>query len=95
LSVTRRWPSRYELYPISLRPRLPKRVLVPLADDDPDVALDLQTAFTRCWEAGPYPELLGYDGPPPGVLSEEDVTWCHQRLETTMQRQPDSREPQP
>jgi hypothetical protein len=93
VSVTRRRPSRYELYPISLRQRLPKRVLVPLADDDPDVPLDLQAAFTRCWEAGPYPELLGYDSPPPGTLSPEDLTWCQELLKSAPHPDPDVGEP--
>ncbi|HUG90468.1 MAG TPA: DUF4058 family protein [Planctomycetaceae bacterium] len=94
VSVTRSWASRYELYPISIRKRLP-RVQVPLTGDDPDVLLDLQAAFTRCWDAGPYPELLGYDGPPPGPLSEADVAWCRKLLEAASTRSERGSETQP
>ena len=70
-AVTRRWPSRQEVYPVILQRRLP-RVSIPLAD--------LQAVFTRCWEEGPYPGLLRHDGPPPGTLTPEEVGWCEERL---------------
>ena len=78
VSVLRR-PSRYELYAFPVEQRLP-RVAVPLAHDDPDVVLDLQAAFTRCWEAGPYPELLRYNDAPPGDLGADQTEWCRSRL---------------
>jgi len=73
--VTRRWPSRQEVYAVPLERRLP-RIAVPLADDDRDVPLDLQAAFTRCWDEGPYPELLHYHAPAPGELTEAERQWC-------------------
>lgn len=79
VAVTRRWPSRQEVYPIPLQQRLP-RVSIPLADNDADVVLDVQTVFSRCWAGGSYPALLRYDGPPPGTLTPEDVRWCEERL---------------
>jgi len=79
VAVTRRWPSRQEVYAVPLERRLP-RVSIPLAEDDQDVLLDLQAAFTRCWDEGPYPELLHYDGPAPGELTEAERQWCNQRL---------------
>ena len=79
VAVTRRWPSRQEVYAVPLERRLP-RVAIPLAEDDNDVPLDLQAAFTRCWDEGPYPELLHYDGPAPGELTEAERLWCEQRL---------------
>ncbi len=79
VAVTRRWPSRQEVYAVPLERRLP-RVAIPLAGDDNDVPLDLQAAFTRCWDEGPYPELLHYDGPAPGELTEAERDWCDQRL---------------
>jgi hypothetical protein len=79
VTVTRRWPSRQEVYAIPLQRRLP-RIAIPLADDDPDVPLDVQAAFTRCWDEGPYPELLRYDGPPPGAMPDSDIQWCEQVL---------------
>ena len=74
-----RWPSRLELYRFGLRQRLP-RIAIPLAYDDKDVRLDLSAVFTRCWQAGPYPALLHYDAPPPGVLVKDDLDWCQQQV---------------
>jgi hypothetical protein len=76
VAVTRRGKHRrQEVYPVPLRQRLP-RIAIPLADGDADVTLDLQSAFTRCWDEGPYPELLEYTKAPPGVLGREDKAWC-------------------
>ena len=75
VAVTRQLPALYEVYTVGLRQRLP-RVGVPLDDGEPDVILDLQAAFERCWDAGPYPELLRYDAPPPADLSVEGRAWC-------------------
>jgi hypothetical protein len=77
VAVTRRQPSRQEVYAISLKQRLPK-VWIPLGSGDSDVPLELQAVFSQCWEAGPYPELLNYDGPPPGTLTAEESAWCQQ-----------------
>jgi Protein of unknown function (DUF4058) len=77
--VVSRRPRYREFYPATLCERLP-RIGVPLAAGDSDVTLDLQTAFSRCWQTGPYPTLLRYDKLPPGDLSEEDTAWCGQRL---------------
>jgi hypothetical protein len=79
VGVRRRRPARQEVYALPLTHRLP-RVAVPLSKDDPDVVLDLQAVFTRCWEEGPYPELLRYDGPPPGNLTAEELRWCEDML---------------
>jgi hypothetical protein len=81
VTVTR-LPRYSEYYPATVRERLP-RVGIPLAHGDRDVTLDLQAAFTRCWEAGPYPGLLRYDGPPPGTFSEEDSAWCRRQAAVT------------
>jgi hypothetical protein len=79
VAVTRRWPSREEVYAIPLTRRLP-RVAIPLATDDRDVTLDLQAVFNRCWNEGPYPELLRYAEPPPGPMTPDDIKWCEQLL---------------
>jgi hypothetical protein len=79
VGVTRHWPARQEVYARSLRQALP-RIAIPLAADDRDVTLDLQAVFTRCWDEGPYPELLRYDGPPLGRLAPQELAWCEQRL---------------
>ncbi|MBM4090587.1 MAG: DUF4058 family protein [Planctomycetes bacterium] len=75
VAVTRRRALRQEVYAVPLEYRLP-RVGIPLAGDDPDVTLDLQAAFTRCWNEGPYPELLHYAGPTPAGLTETEAQWC-------------------
>jgi uncharacterized protein DUF4058 len=77
--VTRRVPARQEVYPIILQGRLP-RIAIPLAPEDRDVTLDLQAVFARCWEEGPYPELLHYDEPPPSTMSSSEVGWCAEQL---------------
>jgi hypothetical protein len=81
VAVTRRWPSRQEVYPVPLTRRLP-RIAVPLDEEDQDVVLDVQAAFTRCWDEGPYPELLHYEGPSPGELTDAEVEWCATQLQT-------------
>jgi Protein of unknown function (DUF4058) len=77
--VAVRRPRRQEVYAVALEKRLP-RVRIPLTKSDPDVRLDLQAAFTRVWQDGPYPELLSYDGPPPGVMSASEVAWCEEQI---------------
>ncbi len=53
VAVTRQ-PRRRELFPIALEKRMP-RFGVPLTTSDHDVPLDLQAAFTRVCQEGPYP----------------------------------------
>lgn len=79
VSVTRRWPSRQEVYPIPVQRRLPN-VAIPLGANDNDVTLDLQAAFSRCWNEGPYPEILRYDGLPPGQMAADETRWCEDLL---------------
>jgi hypothetical protein len=79
VAITRRCPARQEVYSVSLERNLPK-VAIPLAAQDKDVTLDLQAVFARCWDEGPYPELLRYDGPPPGKISAEEAHWCEEVL---------------
>jgi len=74
-----RYPTIREAYAFPLERRLPK-MAVPLAYDDQDVPLDLQGVFERVWNEGPYPELLNYDQPPPGELTETELRWCRERL---------------
>ena len=58
----------------------------PLADADPDVSLDLQAAFDRCWEEGPYEDTLNYEQNPPGALNSEEKRWVKARLKATQGR---------
>lgn len=81
VAVTRRWPARQEVYPIPLHRRLPN-IQVPLAPDDRDATLDLQAVLSRCWDEGPYPELLRYNEAPPGRMDPTDQAWCEQTVQT-------------
>lgn len=82
ITVTRRWPSRHEVYALPLDLRLPK-IAIPLDSSDPDVSLDLQAAFYRCWEGGPYPALLRYEDGPPNDLTPAEQSWVRERLQST------------
>jgi hypothetical protein len=78
--VAVRRPRRQEVYAVALEKRLP-RIRIPLTKNDADVPLDLQVAFTRVWQDGPYPELLHYNDPPPGVMSAAEIAWCAERIQ--------------
>ncbi|MFH5804292.1 DUF4058 family protein [Alienimonas sp. DA493] len=76
-------PNRYELYPIPLREPLP-RISIPLERDTPPIALDLQAAFDRAYDDGPFARRnpygdLGHVTPP---LSAEDAAWAADLLKT-------------
>jgi hypothetical protein len=69
----------YELYPISVRTRLP-RILIPLNRGDEDAVLDLQMAMTKAYDAAPYSVRINYRQPPRIPLSPEDQAWAEQLL---------------
>jgi hypothetical protein len=77
--VDRRNPTRQEGWVVLLRRRLP-RIPIPLGANDADVMIDLQAVFTRSWEEGPYPEILRYEGPPPGPMTDREIAWCENLL---------------
>ena len=56
-------PKEYLVYPIRLGERLPA-IEVPLLAQDPAVLLDLQTAFDRAYDAGPYRKRIRYGEDP-------------------------------
>jgi hypothetical protein len=70
--------SVLELYPRTVRQPLP-RVRVPLRGD-PDVVLDLQAVFQRCYEGAPYGQLIDYQLPPAVPLLPEDADWADNLL---------------
>ncbi len=65
----------FDLYPRRLRERLP-RIRIPLADEDPDIPLDLQAALARVHEAGSYRDRINYQSPCQPPLEAEDQTWA-------------------
>lgn len=71
--------NEYELYPIAIGEALP-RFNVPLRAPDPDVPLDLQTAFDRCYDEGAYQDLIDYAQPPNTTLTESERLIVSERL---------------
>jgi len=68
-----RW--QYEVWQILVRQRLP-RVRVPLVGDHPDVILDLQAAFDRVYDGGPYRRRVDYRQEPDPPLAPDDAAWA-------------------
>lgn len=79
VTVTRCEPPQHEVYAFPLQRPLP-RIAIPLAEDDVDIVLDLPAAFARCWDEGPYPELLHYEAEPPQDLDDAERKWCREML---------------
>jgi hypothetical protein len=79
-------PKAYFVYPIRLEQRLPV-IVVPLLPADPAVLLDLQAAFDRAYDAGPYRKAVWYGedaiNPP---LRAEQVEWAATTLNTRSDR---------
>ena len=67
-----------ELYPISLRDRLP-RVAVPLLQSDHTV-LDLQALFAETWQKSGLGNRIDYTKPPVPPLAAADEQWARQLL---------------
>lgn len=72
--------ARYELYLRRLEDRLP-RIRIPLANDDPDVPLDLQTVFAQTYEAGRYRERVDYTHPCQPALKPDQQEWANARIQ--------------
>jgi len=70
---SRRWD--YEVWPLRLRERLPA-IRIPLAEGEPDVRLDLQAVFDRCYDEGGYARMVDYDAEPAVTLEAEDAAWA-------------------
>jgi hypothetical protein len=69
----------FDLYPRRLEDRLP-RIRIPLADDDPDVPLDLQAVLVQAYDMGRYGERLRYDQPCQPPLTAEHQAWVEKHL---------------
>jgi len=72
-------PERYEIYTATLQKKLPKFRL-PLAGDDRDTVVDLQTTFARCFDQGNFSSLIDYQRDPPTKLTGEDRRWLNDLL---------------
>jgi hypothetical protein len=64
----------WEVYPLSLRERLPA-FCVPLRRGDADVILDLQAIHDQCYRNGSYHLGINYTQPPEPDVAEEDRPW--------------------
>ncbi|MFQ6044287.1 MAG: DUF4058 family protein, partial [Candidatus Poribacteria bacterium] len=71
--------GRYEVWAITLRQRLP-RIHIPLQDSDPDIVLDLQAVFNRCYDEGAYARRLNYRSEPPIPLPDKNAQWSNELL---------------
>jgi hypothetical protein len=72
-------PERYEIYTATLQKRLP-RFRMPLASDDRDTVLDLQSAFARCYDQGGFGAQIDYHRDPSVTLTDEDRRWLDEWL---------------
>jgi hypothetical protein len=74
-------PKEFLVYPIPMARRLPE-IGIPLLPGDPDVPLDLQAAFNRAYDAGPFRKEIEY-GKDPIVprLKPEQAEWAASLLE--------------
>jgi hypothetical protein len=67
-------PDRFEIYTATLQKKLP-RFRMPLAADDRDTVLDLQTVFARCYDQGAFGGKIDYGRDPVTTLADEDHKW--------------------
>ena len=72
-------PERYEIYTATLQKRLP-RFRLPLAADDRDTVLDLQTVFARCYDQGAFGGKIDYGRDPVTTLADDDRKWLRDLL---------------
>jgi len=67
-------PERFEIYTATLQKKLP-RFRLPLAADDRDAVLDLQTTFARCFDQGNFAAKIDYGADPVTTLADDDRKW--------------------
>lgn len=72
-------PDRHEIYTATLQKPLPKFRL-PLLADHRDVLVDLQSAFARAYEAGPFAAAINYGADPNAALDDADRVWLRDHL---------------
>jgi len=65
----------WAVYCIPLQHRLP-RIGMPLYPPDPDVVLDIQTIFERCYDNGGYEDFIDYRRVPTPPLEGSDAEWA-------------------
>lgn len=75
-------PDLRAFWRVNLRDSLPE-VYLPLTPDIPSVYVDLQTAFTRCYDESRLDKGLRYADPLEPSLSPEDEAWVDALLRET------------
>ncbi|MEI2676402.1 MAG: DUF4058 family protein [Burkholderiaceae bacterium] len=73
-----------EVYPRSIQQPLPC-IRVPLAGNDPDVALDIRAALEQAYDAGSYDQRIDYSKPCQPPLSPEMQAWADQLVSASKQ----------
>lgn len=71
--------ARFLMYPIRLQEALPA-FRIPLKAPDPDVVLNLQAVFEKCYDNGGYADFVNYKEQPPAPLTEEEGTWVKEMI---------------
>jgi hypothetical protein len=69
--------DEFDLYPRTLKQRLPK-IAVPLAYDDPEVVLDVQAVLEQTYGDGCYADRIDYGVPCIPPLSRAEKAWAKQ-----------------
>lgn len=77
--VSRAEEPQAEVYAWKLPRRLPE-IPIPLADEDPDVRIDLQAVFDTVYDRAGYDYTLDYQAPLQPPLSEDEQRWVAQVL---------------
>jgi hypothetical protein len=72
-------PDRFEIYTAVLQKRLPK-FSMPLASDERNQVVDLQTILTRTYEQATFGAKIDYRRNPEVHLNDEDLTWVNELL---------------
>jgi hypothetical protein len=72
-------PDRFEIYTAVLQKRLP-RFSMPLASDEQNTGVGLQTMLTRAYEQGAFGSQIDYRRNPDVHLNDEDLSWVNEVL---------------
>ncbi len=79
-------PTKFCVFPIPLRERLPE-IAIPLLPGDPPVPIDLQAVFQRAYDSGPYHREVRYSEDsifPP--LAPDQTQWANDVLQASGKR---------
>lgn len=74
--------GEYLVYPFALPSPLPV-IAIPLLSTDPDIEVDLQSVFDRCYDAAQFARHIDYvyDSLRP-ALTDQQAAWVHEVLDT-------------